>query len=343
MIKTNHQMIAPLKEGNDQYKLMFSIFQADLPAVPSLGIAILTCMDARIDPIPIYGLSPGKILVLRNAGNHVTQDVIGSLLVAIHKQGIHTVIVLGHTDCQMMDSKIRPLLEKVHKFSSLSKDVLIQQVMRDKDSKNPFLAISDPEENVRNNVRRLRINPLFKGIVVAGQIYDVRAGEVRNVQDEISTTRILNEVSDPIKNSFLQIMATKSPSSSTHSIPSSLSDEEASVIHESPISMTSPTIRHIIRRIRYLESKQNRLKDKFEEISSSVTLQPVSDSQSTLSQNEQEKLKTELHRLTRRIRSIEERLLKAFSDKKENIKLQDNLLQELENRVSSLEEKKRKS
>ena len=71
----------------------------ELPRVPARRLAVLTCMDCRIDPVPAFGLAPGDAVVLRNAGAEVSDDVLRSLRLARHNLGVNAVRVVGHTDC----------------------------------------------------------------------------------------------------------------------------------------------------------------------------------------------------------------------------------------------------
>ena len=71
----------------------------ELPREPARRLAVLTCMDCRIDPIPALGLAPGDAVVLRNAGAQVSDDVLRSLRLARHNLGVNAVRVVGHTDC----------------------------------------------------------------------------------------------------------------------------------------------------------------------------------------------------------------------------------------------------
>jgi carbonic anhydrase len=70
-----------------------------LPRRPARRLAVLTCMDCRIDPVPAFGLAPGDAVVLRNAGAQVSDDVLRSLRLARHNLGVNAVYVVGHTDC----------------------------------------------------------------------------------------------------------------------------------------------------------------------------------------------------------------------------------------------------
>jgi carbonic anhydrase len=81
---------------------------AALPREPARGLAVVTCMDCRIDPLAALGLSLGDAVVLRNAGAHVSDDVLRSLRLAYDSLGIRAVHVIGHTDCAAPTTPRRP-------------------------------------------------------------------------------------------------------------------------------------------------------------------------------------------------------------------------------------------
>ena len=93
-----------LVEGNKQYQ--WKIIQEEESThidgkIPTYPVLILTCMDSRIDVYRIFQLKPGEVFVLRNAGNVYTEDILRSVLVAIHIYNIQCIVVLGHLDCGM--------------------------------------------------------------------------------------------------------------------------------------------------------------------------------------------------------------------------------------------------
>ena len=103
-------------EGNKQYQ--WKILQEDESnqidgKIPRYPVLILTCMDPRIDVYRIFQLKPGDAFVLRNAGNIYTEDVLRSVLVAIHKYNIQFIVVLGHLDCGMKKLHVGNLIDKL--------------------------------------------------------------------------------------------------------------------------------------------------------------------------------------------------------------------------------------
>src|SRR5581483_4281305 len=90
---------ADLLAANELYAESFG--SPRLPARAAKGLAILTCMDSRIDPLAMLGLRPGDAKILRNAGARVTDDVLRTLVLASCLLGVHRAMVIAHTDCRM--------------------------------------------------------------------------------------------------------------------------------------------------------------------------------------------------------------------------------------------------
>src|SRR5689334_6161216 len=84
---------------NEDYAATF--VDEGMPGQASKGLAVVTCMDSRIDPLKMLGLRPGESKILRNAGGRVTDDVLRTLVLATHLLGVNRVLVVEHTDCKM--------------------------------------------------------------------------------------------------------------------------------------------------------------------------------------------------------------------------------------------------
>ena len=167
--------------------------RAALPMPPARRFAILTCMDARLDPAKFAGLAEGDAHVIRNAGGRASDDAIRSLVISYKLLGTREWFVVHHTDCGMetfTDDVMRRLLA-----SSLEQAVLTTAGWRD-DGAGPgsaegefvdWLTIADQAESVRADVRRIRAHPLVpRGIPIHGLLYDVHTGrltEVPNASD----------------------------------------------------------------------------------------------------------------------------------------------------------------
>src|SRR6267378_1104756 len=160
-----------------------------LPMPPGRGFAILTCMDARLDPAQYAGLAEGDAHVIRNAGGRASDDAIRSLVISYKLLGTREFFVIHHTDCGMeffSSDVMRGLLA-----SSLETAELTAQGFKDV-GKGPgsragefieWLTIKNQKQAVLDDVARIRNHPLVpKSIPVYGFIYDVRSGKLIEVE-----------------------------------------------------------------------------------------------------------------------------------------------------------------
>jgi carbonic anhydrase len=162
--------------------------KAKLPIPPARRFAVLTCMDARIDPAKMAGLAEGDAHVIRNAGGRASDDAIRSLVISHKLLGTQEWFVIHHTDCGMgmfTDDTMRKLLA-----NSLDTAMLDSGSWRDT-GKGPgstegefidWLTFNDAAEAVVTDVRRIRAHPLVPGDVpIYGYVYDVRSGRLQEV------------------------------------------------------------------------------------------------------------------------------------------------------------------
>jgi carbonic anhydrase len=158
--------------ANQRYAESFT--KGDLPMPPARSVAVLVCMDARIDPARALGLQEGDAHVIRNAGGRATEDALRSLAISQQLLGTREVVVIHHTDCGMMTFSNEQLQEKLRQN-------LGSEAGRVADTLD-FLPFSDLEESVRRDVQTLRQSPLLlKEIPISGFIYDVRTGRLQQV------------------------------------------------------------------------------------------------------------------------------------------------------------------
>lgn len=175
--------------ANEQYVAQFGE-RGTLALPPARRFAILTCMDARLDPAHYAGLSEGDAHVIRNAGGRASDDAIRSLVISYKLLGTREWFVIHHTDCGMetfTDEVIRGLLA-----SSLETAALEANGWKDV-GEGPgsseaafvdFLTIKDNAQSVVEDVRRIRNHPLVPGTIpVYGYIYDVRTGRLQEVPE----------------------------------------------------------------------------------------------------------------------------------------------------------------
>jgi carbonic anhydrase len=139
-----------------------------LPTEPSLQLAVLTCMDSRIDIFGALGLKLGEAHLVRNAGGIASDDAIRSLLLSQWLLGTRTIMVIHHTRCGL---------------ESFDESTLAEEIANELRVKPPFRlgAYADVEEDTRLTVRTLRESPFLSDAEIRGFVYDVDDGELREV------------------------------------------------------------------------------------------------------------------------------------------------------------------
>jgi carbonic anhydrase len=175
-------------KANRKYSSSFGD-KGKLALPPARRFAILTCMDARMDPAKFAGLAEGDAHVIRNAGGRASDDAIRSLVISYKLLGTREFFVIHHTNCGMeffTNEVIRGLLD-----SSLETADLTPSGFRDV-GKGPgsragefieWLTIADPMQAVVDDVNRLRNHPLIPSwIPIYGYVYDVTSGELLEVE-----------------------------------------------------------------------------------------------------------------------------------------------------------------
>ena len=129
------------------------------------GIAIVTCMDSRIDPLGMLGLSPGDAKIFRNPGGRVTPQALEALVLATHLLAVERILVVPHTRCAMASNSEEQLREKVSQ--SAGQDASWQS----------FNVVVDQLEALADDVQKIRTHPLVpESTVVGGFVYDVDTG-----------------------------------------------------------------------------------------------------------------------------------------------------------------------
>ncbi|HVM47389.1 MAG TPA: carbonic anhydrase [Candidatus Acidoferrum sp.] len=178
--------------ANQRYAAGFGD-KARLAMPPAKHFAILTCMDARLDPAQYAGLAEGDAHVIRNAGGRATDDAIRSLVISYKLLGTREWFVIHHTDCGMQtftDEVMRRLLA-----SSLQTAIFDGKEWKDPGKGQgstegefvDWLTIRDQHESVVADVRRLRNHPLVPAeIPIYGLIFDVRTGKLLEVPEAVA-------------------------------------------------------------------------------------------------------------------------------------------------------------
>ena len=132
-------------------------------------MAVVACMDARLDPYRVLGLSPGEAHVIRNAGGVVTDEVIRSLTISQHKLGTTEVILIGHTKCGLEGLDGDQFAQALDEEAGAARDWSIG-------------AFDDVTTSVGDSVARIKESPfLTRSESVRGFVYDVDSGELREV------------------------------------------------------------------------------------------------------------------------------------------------------------------
>ena len=149
--------------ANERFVAEFS--HGDLPAPPARRIAVLTCMDARMQPERFLGLGIGDAHVVRNAGGRASDDAIRSLIISSRLLGTRAFLVIHHTDCGMGTFTDDELRERLTAETGADASGI------------EFLPFRDLEQSVRDDVLAIRASPFVDGsIPVLGFVYDVRTG-----------------------------------------------------------------------------------------------------------------------------------------------------------------------
>ncbi|MEJ7843960.1 MAG: carbonic anhydrase [Rubrobacter sp.] len=156
-----------LLRNNEDYAKDFD--KGDLPLPPAKGVAVVACMDARLDVHKILGLQEGDAHVIRNAGGVITDDEIRSLTISQRLLGTQEIVLIHHTDCGML---------------TFTDDEVAGQIEADTGVRPPFAleSFSDLDGNVRDSIERIKTNPFIpRKDAVRGFVYEVETGRLREV------------------------------------------------------------------------------------------------------------------------------------------------------------------
>jgi carbonic anhydrase len=154
-------------KNNEAYAAEFD--KGDVPLPPGKKVAVVACMDARLNPYGILGLEEGDAHIIRNAGGVVTDEELRSLAISQNLLGTEEIILIHHTDCGML---------------TFTDEELAQQLKDATGEEPPFEAhaFSDLDEDVRSAIQRIKDSPFVpKTDSVRGFVYDVETGKLREV------------------------------------------------------------------------------------------------------------------------------------------------------------------
>jgi carbonic anhydrase len=143
--------------------------KGDLPSPPAKKVAVVACMDARLNPQALLGLAEGDAHVIRNAGGVVTDDAIRSLAISQHLLGTEEIVLIHHTDCGMLTFSDEDFRRRIQAETGVEPTW-------------PAETFSDLDGNVRQSIARIEASPFVPHKEsVRGFVYDVRDGSLREV------------------------------------------------------------------------------------------------------------------------------------------------------------------
>jgi carbonic anhydrase len=163
-----NQDFADLLEANRAFADHFALQGFD--GVARAGVAMVTCMDSRIDPLRMIGLKPGDAKIFRNPGGRVTDAALEAIVLGVHLLGVNRILVVPHTRCAVATSTAAELRDRVS--ASAGTDASWQM----------FHVVENQEAALHEDVRKVRTHPLIPDTVaVGGFLYDVDTGLMNRV------------------------------------------------------------------------------------------------------------------------------------------------------------------
>jgi carbonic anhydrase len=156
-----------LVANNETYSARFD--KGDLPLPPAKKVAVLACMDARLDPARVLGLEEGDAHVIRNAGGVVTDDEIRSLAISQRLLGTEEIVLIHHTDCGMLTFSDDDFRRSIQEETGIKPEWAAE-------------AFGDLDEDVRQSIARIKASPFIpRKDAIRGFVYEVETGRLREV------------------------------------------------------------------------------------------------------------------------------------------------------------------
>jgi carbonic anhydrase len=156
-----------LVANNETYSAQFD--KGDLPLPPAKKVAVLACMDARLDPARVLGLDEGDAHVIRNAGGVVTDDEIRSLAISQRLLGTEEIVLIHHTDCGMLTFSDDDFKRSIQEETGIKPEWAAE-------------AFGDLDEDVRQSIARIKASPFIpRKDGIRGFVYEVETGRLREV------------------------------------------------------------------------------------------------------------------------------------------------------------------
>jgi carbonic anhydrase len=160
-------VIDDLVKNSEAYAAAFD--KGDLPLPPAKRVAVLACMDARLNPHALLGLAEGDAHVIRNAGGVATDDEIRSLAISQRLLGTEEIMLIHHTDCGMLTFEDDAFRRSVQEETGIKPEW-------------PAEAFQDLDEDVRQSIARIKASPFIpRKDIVRGFVYEVETGRLREV------------------------------------------------------------------------------------------------------------------------------------------------------------------
>jgi carbonic anhydrase len=157
-----------LLRNNESYAKSFT--KGDLPLPPAKHIAVLACMDARLDVHKILGLHEGEAHVIRNAGGVATDDAIRSLTISQRLLGTNEIVLIHHTDCGMVTFKDDDVKGKIEAEVGIRPAFALE-------------AFADADDDVKQSIARIQASPFIPNkSSIRGFVYDVKTGRLNEVR-----------------------------------------------------------------------------------------------------------------------------------------------------------------
>jgi len=148
-----------------------SFDKGDLPMPPAKQTAVVACMDARLNPYGVLGLSEGDSHVIRNAGGVVTDDVIRSLVISQRLLGTNEIILIHHSDCGMLTFRDDEVKAQIEADTGIRPSFALE-------------AFGDLDADVRQSIARVKASPfILNKDSIRGFVYEVETGRLREVKE----------------------------------------------------------------------------------------------------------------------------------------------------------------
>ncbi|KAJ5129756.1 Carbonic anhydrase [Penicillium bovifimosum] len=152
-------------------KYVASFTKGDLQLPPQRKVAVVACMDARLDPARALGLEEGDAHVIRNAGGRVS-DALRSIIISQQLLGTREIVIVHHTDCGMLTFTDEVIRDKIRGELHQNADHIA------------FLPFGDLVQSVKDDILWLRNSPLVLDVPITGYVYEVESGRIVKVEDQ---------------------------------------------------------------------------------------------------------------------------------------------------------------